>query len=505
MTLAAIYARFSSDSQRDESIEIQVERCTQLIGREKWVVGEVYADFAMTGTNDKRPAFQRCISDGERGAYDVLVVYKLDRFARSVEVSRRYKRRLREAGVRMVSVREGESRDTPDGFLHEGLDELFAEYYSRNLSVLIREGNQKNARNLKASGVRRYGYDVDADDHFVLNPVEYERANMMADHYLETGSTVAVADWCKMRGIRNKRGEEWTPAGLSKFFQNEANLGIYSYAGIRVENAFEPLFTREKFERMQQMFKDHGSRKKAPARSSYALSSKLWCLRCGASVNGRSGTSETGRKYTYYGCCKKGCDVKNIPSKQLEEAIVSALQDMLRDDSSVIAMSESFLDFAEARLNKREMLEKEIREVKIRRRRLVDSIADGVPASSVKEALTEAESRISELEGQLARESAIEKAALSPEKVERFVRGFVEDADKHDAWAKKLVETFIDKVYVDEELAIVLFTFDGEPSRLTLEEIQSLGIGELPESRSSEAVRTIKLWWRRGESNSGPY
>lgn len=128
MTLAAIYARFSSDSQRDESIEIQVERCAQLIERERWVQGEVYADHAMSGTSDDRPAFRRCVGDGVAGLFDVLVIYKHDRFARNVEVSRRYKRMLRDAGVRIVSVREGESSDTPDGFLHEGLDELFAEY-----------------------------------------------------------------------------------------------------------------------------------------------------------------------------------------------------------------------------------------------------------------------------------------------------------------------------------------------------------------------------------------
>ena len=134
---AAIYARFSSDSQRDESIEIQVDACRELIERKGWELGEVYADYALSGTTDERPNFQRCIADGEAKLYDVLVVYKHDRFARNVEVSKHYKKRLRAAGRAIWSVREGESSDTPDGFLHESMDEIFAEYYSRNLAVLI--------------------------------------------------------------------------------------------------------------------------------------------------------------------------------------------------------------------------------------------------------------------------------------------------------------------------------------------------------------------------------
>ncbi len=101
-------------------------------------MGETYCDHAISGRTDERPAFRRCIADGEAGAYDVLVIYKLDRLARNVSVAQQAKRRLFDAGRRLVSVREGEITDTPDGFLMSSIGDIFAEYYSRNLAVLVR-------------------------------------------------------------------------------------------------------------------------------------------------------------------------------------------------------------------------------------------------------------------------------------------------------------------------------------------------------------------------------
>ena len=146
---AAIYARYSSHAQREESIEIQLDAIRKYCAREGWALGLEYKDMAMSGTNDRRPDFQRCLRDAERGLFNVLVIYKQDRFARNVEDSKRNMRRLRAAGVRVVSVREGELEDTPDGFLRESIGEIFAEYYSRNLAVLVKDGMRKSAEDLR--------------------------------------------------------------------------------------------------------------------------------------------------------------------------------------------------------------------------------------------------------------------------------------------------------------------------------------------------------------------
>ena len=252
MTVAAIYARFSSDNQRDESIEIQVERCTEVIDRERWQLGEVYTDFAMTGTNDERPAFRRCMADGVAGAYDVLVIYKHDRFARNIEISRRYKRMLRDAGVRIVSAREGESEDTPDGFLHEGMDELFAEYYSRNLSVLIKGGISKNAENCKVSGRRIFGYRADEGDRYAIDDDEAAIVREMFDRYVGGDTVNDLEGWIREKGVLSTRGNPLSKHTITKMLKNDAYCGVYRYAGVVVEGGMPAIVGKELFAMAQE-------------------------------------------------------------------------------------------------------------------------------------------------------------------------------------------------------------------------------------------------------------
>ena len=213
--VAAAYARFSSDSQRDESIEIQLREIGRLVEREGWELGESYCDHAISGRTDERPAFRRCIADGEAGAYDVLVIYKLDRLARNVSVAQQAKRRLFDAGRRLVSVREGEITDTPDGFLMSSIGDIFAEYYSRNLAVLVRGGIDQAARDLRAAGRRIYGYSVDETDHFRVDESQAGFVRGIFSRYLAGESMGQIAGWLNGAGSRTIRGNRWSVAALA--------------------------------------------------------------------------------------------------------------------------------------------------------------------------------------------------------------------------------------------------------------------------------------------------
>src|SRR6266478_5726146 len=79
---AAIYARFSSELQRDESIEDQVEVCRRQIERQGWTVTKIYSDRAQSGASKFRPQYQQMIADAERKQFDILVCEALDRLGR---------------------------------------------------------------------------------------------------------------------------------------------------------------------------------------------------------------------------------------------------------------------------------------------------------------------------------------------------------------------------------------------------------------------------------------
>jgi Site-specific recombinases, DNA invertase Pin homologs len=132
MIKAAIYARYSSDNQREESITAQVRACTEYCQKKGYAIVKTYADEARSALTDNRPEFQQMVSDARAGLFDVLVIHKLDRFARNRYDSAFYKRELRRAGVRLESVLE-HLDDSPESVLLESLLEGLAEYYSKNL------------------------------------------------------------------------------------------------------------------------------------------------------------------------------------------------------------------------------------------------------------------------------------------------------------------------------------------------------------------------------------
>ena len=117
MKRAAIYARYSCDKQRDESIDDQVAACREYASAHDMEVVDVYADAAMSGRDDDRPQFQAMLS---AEGFEVLLVWKLDRFARDRFDASVNRRHLKKRGVQVVSVTEPIS-DGPEGIIMEGL------------------------------------------------------------------------------------------------------------------------------------------------------------------------------------------------------------------------------------------------------------------------------------------------------------------------------------------------------------------------------------------------
>ena len=133
---AVIYARYSSDNQREESIEGQLRECTAYCQKNEITVVRTYIDRALSAKTDNRPDFQRMIKDSAKGLFDVVLVWKLDRFARNRYDSARYKAQLKKYGVKVLSATENIS-EGPEGIILESLLEGMAEYYSAELAEKV--------------------------------------------------------------------------------------------------------------------------------------------------------------------------------------------------------------------------------------------------------------------------------------------------------------------------------------------------------------------------------
>ena len=103
---AVIYARYSSDNQREESIEGQLHVCEDYAKNNDIILLDTYIDRAMTGTNDNRPAFQQMLKDSKKREWDYVLVYKFDRFSRNKFESTIHKKTLKDNGVKVLSAME---------------------------------------------------------------------------------------------------------------------------------------------------------------------------------------------------------------------------------------------------------------------------------------------------------------------------------------------------------------------------------------------------------------
>ncbi len=132
---AVIYARYSSDNQREESIEGQLRDCMQYAEYNDIQVVDSYIDRAMSAKTDNRPNFQQMIKDSAKRLFDVIIVWKLDRFARNRFDSAYYKNILKKNGVRVISAKESISEGA-EGIILESVLEGFKRSNGHNKSKL---------------------------------------------------------------------------------------------------------------------------------------------------------------------------------------------------------------------------------------------------------------------------------------------------------------------------------------------------------------------------------
>lgn len=173
MIKAAAYARYSSDNQREESIEAQLRAIREYCQKNDIQLVKIYTDEARSATTDDRPGFLQMIQDSSMGLFSAVIVHKLDRFSRDRYDSAFYKRQLKKNGVRLISVLEPLD-DSPESIILESVLEGMAEYYSANLARETLKGLKENAFECKHNGgLPPLGYDVDPiSKKYVINEHE---------------------------------------------------------------------------------------------------------------------------------------------------------------------------------------------------------------------------------------------------------------------------------------------------------------------------------------------
>ena len=153
MKRAAIYARFSSEGQRESSIEDQVRNCLKLIEVHGWQMVGIYSDRAISGATTLRPDYQRLLADGRNRAFDVIVAEGLDRLSRDQEATAGLFKQMSFLGIGIVTRAEGEVSE-----LHVGLKGTMNALFLKDLAIKTHRGLEGRVRQGKSGGGRAFGY-----------------------------------------------------------------------------------------------------------------------------------------------------------------------------------------------------------------------------------------------------------------------------------------------------------------------------------------------------------
>ena len=337
MKKAVIYARYSSHSQRDESIDAQLRECHEYAVKNDYIIIEEYCDRALTGKTDNRASFQKMIKDAKNNKFNYVLVYKLDRFARNRYDSAMYKNILKKHNIKVVSIKENIS-DSPEGIILESVLEGMAEYYSANLSQNIKRGMTENALKCRFNGSGcPLGFRITPDKYYEIDEPTAKIVREIFSMYAIGKTSAEIIRHCNMKGYKTSKGQEFNKSSIGRILTNERYKGTYKHGDVVIENGIPAIIDKELFEKVQIMVKrNYEARGRSSASIDYLLSGKLYCGHCGEKMTGISGTSKTGKKHYYYKCNSRknnhSCEKENENKDWLETVVVKTTVEQVLTD-----------------------------------------------------------------------------------------------------------------------------------------------------------------------------
>ena len=451
---AVIYARYSSHAQREESIEGQLRVCYEYAKREGIDVVKEYIDRAMTATNDQRPSFQEMISASASGSFDLILVYALDRFARDRYDAAVYRKKLKDNGVRIISVTQPID-DSPEGVLVESLLEGLAEYYSKNLARGVMRGMRENALNCKAvGGIVPTGYVVNHDT------MKYEIDEKMApvirsifDMYANGSTIVDIIKDCNAKGYRTNRGKPFTRNSLSTILKNRKYIGVYKFDDIEIEDGMPVIVDKVVFDKVQERIAmGNRSRPRKTEDVEFVLTGKLFCGHCGKPMVGTSGTSKDGTVHYYYSCRQHGnkCAKKSERKDKIEGFVLRYVIDQFLSDENIDKISDLIMSALDSDEWGQAIkgLELQIKEVSRKIDNLMKAIEVGGNIEPVVERLNALTEEKKSLENELSRKRVENMSFITKDMVQFWMYDFASRNDDSPEYYRRIVNTFVNAIYI---------------------------------------------------------
>ena len=424
MKTAVIYARYSSERQTEQSIDGQLRVCREYAERNDLLITDEYIDRAMTGTNDNRKAFQQMLKDSNKKSFDLVLVYKLDRFSRNKYETAMHKKTLRDNGVKLVSATEN-IPDTPEGIILESLLEGMAEYYSAELSQKVKRGlRETRAKGNYTGGYLLYGYKKDGKK-VVIDRDKAEVVKYIFSEYTNGTIVDKIINNLTQKGILNK-GKPFAKNTIYNMLRNEKYTGVLKSGDTVYTNIYPRIISDDVFNAIRRRNEEnrYGTRSTEVI---YMLRNRLVCGYCGSTMSAETGTARNGELKRYYKCYGKkrnnGCKKKQIRKELLEQLVVDTALEVINNDTiseiaDFILKNHEEKKSENAELN---ILLKEKRNLQSQIDNFIKAIAAGIITPSTKEKIEELEKNLSETDAAIKLIQSKEKTKITKEDIVKYL------------------------------------------------------------------------------------
>ena len=453
MKTAIIYARYSCDSQTEQSIEGQLRVCNDYAKANDILILDTYVDRAMTGTNDNRPDFQRMIRDSAKRKWDYVLVYKLDRFSRNKYETAIHKKTLKDNGVKVLSAMEN-IPDTPEGIILESLLEGMNQYYSAELSQKIRRGNNESRRKGYLTGGHiPYGYKNVNKKAVVVE----EQADIVRFIYEQYAKGVFVKDIMAQlneKGVLHN-GKPFPKNTVYNILKNEHYSGIYHYNGEPFDNIYPQIVDTDLFNAVRSKVMANKFGKKSE-KVTYLLHNKIVCGYCGKSIIGENGTARNGERRYYYKCRSRkdrlGCKKQVIRKDILEKIVIDRITQELSSPKRIDEMVKQLMQIQKRQSQNNAFLNvalAEEKQVKSSIHNILSAIENGNPSNILTQRLSELESRLEEVQRQIIIEQSKTAVEVKESEIRKFyIQALQLEPQMLITYLVKKIVLFDDKVQI---------------------------------------------------------
>lgn len=450
--IAALYVRVSTTEQAVDgfSIAAQTRLLTEYCQKNNIKIYNIYADEGISGQKENRPGFQQMLKDSLNKSFDIILVHKFDRFARKVELSRRVKQQLRKSGINVISITEP-IEDSPIGFFQEGIMELLAEYYSKNLSVEVKKGHRERAEQGLHNGSVPFGYKIDnnVDCKMIIEEDQAKIVEWIFLSYLNGSGLNKIAKTLNSSSIKGSVGGEWCAKSISMILKNPKYAGMIKLGKNIFQGFHKPIIDNDTWESVQSLLNYQSNRYSYRGNNHELryLLSMCRCAECGRAVIVR----KSGKR-NYYVCSHNRNSMSSDKCNNSMTYRVEDLEEYIQNSLDTIFRGENYDFDIVKKPNEKQFIDDRIKTMTARLSRLKEGYLNGI--FDIKEYKKMKENLDSELETLESQTQSIDK-----EKIIKSYQNYYEQFINCDSPGEKraILKKFVDVIHVSKDSIRIYF------------------------------------------------